>query len=239
VSSLLFTAISCVCRRRYLSAMVFAFVLVANPAAHADVVITTFDQVNAGNVWGPDKQVGVAVLVGSTLLNVSSVQMRQGNDVAPPSDEIFAIYARNADGTLGSVLFQDFTMSFSNNVETGTPNSPLQLGPNRGYWLVINSGPSDSLEVDNVRSKSYTAQAGISMPDPGDPVNLAIMVNDGTGPGYGPANFDANTDTGNPLPIFQINGTLAPEPTALSLAGVAGAILLTTRRKSRVRDRVS
>ena len=130
-------------------------------------------------------------------------------------------------------------MLLTSTVATGTPNSPLQLGPNQGYWLVMNSGPDDTVAVDSVRSKAYTAQPGITMPAPSDSVNLAIMVNDGTGPGYGPANFDANTDTGNPLPIFQINGTLAPEPTALSLAGIAGAILLTTRRKPRAQDRVS
>ena len=204
-----------------------ALVFEVNASVRADVVITNENQSNVGDIWGPDKQVGVAILVAGTAINVTRVEMSQVN-FGTTADETFGIYARNADGTLGSLVYSDFTMSVPSNsgIATGTANSPMVLAPNTSYWLAMNSGASGApINVDSTRSTGFTASFGVTLPN--DNHVVTIDPGDGSGSEYGPASVSP--------PIFQINGTAVPEPSSVALLGIASIIgLLCSRRRVRV-----
>ena len=61
----------------------------------------------------------------------------------PTPGETFAVYSRNADGTVGNDLFNDFTLSYdsvSHNT-TATATSPFIFQASTSYWLMMVETP--------------------------------------------------------------------------------------------------
>jgi len=201
-----------------LPALIMLAALVLAPAARADIVISNLNQSNNGDI-SSGTQVGVAVLVADTAINVTSIQMNQGA-TGPTNGEFAAIFSRNPNGTVGSNLFNDFTMSFDgvSGLETATPNSPLVLAPGTGYWITLNS--SGTVNWNFTFSPNYTANLGVTLPTD----HTSTLTNAG-----GTQYF---TLSDGPQ-LFQVNGTAVPEPSGLLMAGIVAVGGLATSRSRR------
>ena len=86
----------------------------------------------------------------------------------PRPGEIFAIYSRNTDGTVGNALFNDFTLSFDafNFVTTATANSPFTLQAGASYWLTIYALPGQVVFWDSTitTGANYNSAFGVTLP---------------------------------------------------------------------------
>jgi len=196
---------------------------VGHQEVRAGVVVNTLDLSNDGTF--PGEQVGAAIQIGSTPIDLTDVVFSQAQ-FGLASGESFAIFSRNADGTVGTSQFTDFTLSHDSTSgnTTATANSPFTFQANTSYWLMmlVQQTPGSPLENlgdwDNSLAFSYTSNFGVTIPDTN--TSVAFFIDPDTNiPGYQYANL---TDG---LQLFQVNGTArgaaVPEPSALTLAGTA------------------
>jgi hypothetical protein len=190
--------------------------------AHAGVVVSTLALPNNGP--GPGDLVGAAIQIGSTPISLTSVVYNETFSNGPTSGETFAIFSRNSDGTVGTSLFTDFTLSFDNTSKntTATATAPFTFLANTSYWLMMVETPGTFGDWDISNSFTYTSNFGVTIPD----TKASFSNVPGTGSGTGPMYFDANQG----LQLFQLNGNPAgasvPEPSALALAATGHAVVL-------------
>jgi len=186
----------------------------------AAVAITNLNQPSFNDISGA-AQVGAAIQLGSTPINLTSIQINQSGTGANPAEN-FAIYSRDANGNVGSQLFTDFSLSFdgTSGIDTITANSPFQFAANTSYWLMLLSVDSTKVNWNFTRSSSYTASFGVTMPTD-----------------HTSATFDSNANqyqyfTIDDGPQFvQVNGTAAtPEPASLGMLAIVAAAVLVRRR---------
>jgi hypothetical protein len=206
-------------RRRFLIALM-AFcgwtLLVGFEPVRAATVVSTLSLPNEGTF--PGEQVGAAVQIGSTPIILESVVYTQTFTNGPVPGETFAIFSRNADGTVGSSLFTDFTLSFDSTSQntTATANSSFTFQANTSYWLMMVETPGTFGEWDYSEDFTYTSNFGVTIPE----TNTSVSFFEGS---YAYANLDEG------LQLFQLNGTpiaAIPEPSTLALASTAGVIVL-------------
>jgi hypothetical protein len=191
------------------------------PEVRAGSVVSTLDLSNDGTF--PGEQVGAAIQIGSTPIGLTDVVFTQAR-FGLASGESFAIFSRNADGTVGSPLFSDFALSHdggSGNT-TATATSPFTFQADTSYWLMMlvqqGSGTETFGDWDNSLSFSYTSSFGVTIPETN--TSVAFFIDPDTNiPGYHYA------DLTDGLQLFQVNGTsggaAVAEPSALALAGTA------------------
>jgi hypothetical protein len=218
--------------RRYLVALVVCVggvLLGSYPAVHAGVIVSTLNLHNDGPF--PGDLVGAAIQIDSTPISLTSVVYTEAFSQGPTKGETFAIFSRNADGTVGTSLFGDFTLSYDSVSQntTATANSPFIFGANTSYWLMMVETPGTFGDWDSSNSFTpYTSAFGVTIPDTN--TSFADV------PGLGTQYLDANQG----LQLFQVNGNAlaaVPEPPALALAATGGAVLLGAswlRRRRRV-----
>ena len=204
------------------------------PAVHAGVVVSTLALPNDGPF--PGDQVGAAIQIGATPISLTSVVYTEAFSNGPTPGETFAIFSRNADGTVGKSLFTAFTLSYDSASQntTATATSPFTFLANTSYWLMMVETPGTFGDWDSSLSFTYTSAFGVTIPT----TNASFSNVPGTGPGTGPTYLNANDG----LQLFQLNGNPAiatvPEPTALVLAATSGVIVLGAtrlRRRRRIR----
>jgi hypothetical protein len=189
------------------------------PVGHADVLFTNFAQSQGAPFGG--SQVGLAVMVANSTLNITSVVLKQSS--GPTAGETLGVYSQNAsDGKIGTLLFQDFALSHDDNsgLETATPNSPLVLLPNTAYWFAMNTTTQFDVTLDATGDGGFTPTSFFSWATP-----FAVTVTDSTGTGYGSAAVGP--------PLVLLNGTAVPEPTALSVLGLTALMGMLTSRLRR------
>lgn len=203
---------------------VMAIVLLAAlaPAARADVLLDNLTQQPTDVAPADGTQVGVSILVASQVIQLSSVVISQTSLGNTPG-ETFSIASRNADGTVGTPLFTDFSVSFNSNTNltTVTPNTPVVLGPNAGYWLLLSSPSSSNLHWDYSKASGYFSQDGVTLP-----ADHTSVITDSSGTGY-------YTLLNGPQ-MLQVNGTAVPEPSVLALAAASTLGLLLRRRPQKM-----
>ena len=118
---------------------------------------------------GGGAQVGGAIQVGSTPVAISTVQFHQfftgGYRFTP--GQTFAIHSRNADGTVGAVLFSDFTVEDGGTtlLTRAIANSAVVLQANTGYWLVLSAPPDEEVVIWNfTKSSAYNSAFDVTIP---------------------------------------------------------------------------
>lgn len=192
------------------------------PEAHAGAVVSTLDLPNDGPF--PGDQVGAAIQIGNTPISLISVVYTEAFSGGPTPGESFAIFSRNADGTVGSSLFTAFTLSYDSSSQntTATATSPFTFQANTSYWLMMLETPGTFGDWDSSLSSTYTSAFGVTIPD----TNTSFSNVPGSDPGSGPTYLNASDG----LQLFQLNGTPAtvavPEPSALLMAATGGVIVL-------------
>src|SRR5271165_1560287 len=130
----------------------------------AGVIVSTLGLSNDGPY--PGEQVGAAIQIGSTPISLSSVLYTEGFSSGPTLGETFAVYSRNADGTLGSSLFTDFSLSYNSGSlnTTATATAPFTLQANTSYWLMMIEIPGTFGDWDSSLAFTYTSTFGVSIP---------------------------------------------------------------------------
>lgn len=196
--------------------------------ARAGSVISTLGLTIDGTF--PGEQVGAAVQIGSTPILLESVEYSEIFSNGPTPGETFAIFSRNADGTVGTSLFDAFTLSFDSttSLTTATATSPFILQANTSYWLMMVETPGTFGDWEYSVESTYTSAYGVTIP--AEKASVSTFQDEN---GYQTVYADASEG----LQIFQLNGTAIPEPSALAqvLAGlpvVVTGFLLRRRRKT-------
>jgi hypothetical protein len=192
--------------------------------SRAGIVVSTLDLPDDGTF--PGEQVGAAIQIGSTPISLESIVYLQAFSLGPAPGETFAIFSRNADGTVGSSLFDAFTLNFDMTTftTTATATSPFTFQANTSYWLMMVETPGVFGDWDNSLSFTYTSAFGVTIPDQ----NTSVSFFSGT---------VQYLNASDGLQIFQVNGSAIPEPStlALALAGspvVVGICWLRRRRST-------
>jgi hypothetical protein len=156
--------------------------------------------------------------MGSTPIALTSVAYGEVAGSGPRPGEIFAIYSRNSDGTVGNALFNDFTLSYDafNFVTTATANSPFTLQAGASYWLTIYALPGQVVFWDSTitTGAKYDSAFGVTLP-----ATNATAVATQTGYLY------YNVDQSIGYQRFRVNGVPAPESSSLILLA-AGLVFL-------------
>ena len=132
--------------------------------AQASVVISNLDPANpAFGVNAPE--IGQAMLTGNRPISLTSVQFQQ-TGTSTTSDENFAVYSREADGTLGSQVFNGFTLTLDSTtaVTTATVTSAFTLQANTGYFFVLETRTPANVSWPYTSSTDYAAAFGASIP---------------------------------------------------------------------------
>jgi hypothetical protein len=134
----------------------------------AETVLDNLGPANFNTAQG-GQQVGGAIQIGETPITISTVEFHQwftGGYVFPPG-QTFAVYSRNADGTVGTPLFTDFTLIHGGEtlITKASANSPYVLQANTAYWLVLTTPPSAEFVLWNYTpSPNYTSALGVTIP---------------------------------------------------------------------------
>lgn len=205
--------------KKQIFAILSAVVLSAGAyQASASVVVSNLDPANPA--FGENAPtIGEAMLTSNRPISLTSVMFLQ---TAATNDKSFTVYSRNADGTLGSALFADFTVGFdsTSSVTTATVNGSFTLQANTGYFFVLSSGTTTNIEWTYTSSTDYASAFGATLPA----TNTSFFTTGGTTVyrtlAQGPQEIQVN---GNALPAV-------PEPSAGMFMGLvftvgAGAIL--------------
>lgn len=192
-------------------------------SAHAAVVITNLDP--SSTVFGENAPIiGQSILTSSRPITLSSVQFLQTGGLT--IGETAAVYSRNADGSVGSSLFNAFTLAFDNvsDVTTATTTGSFTLQANTGYYFVLNSNSTSNLEWSYTDSTDYASAFGVTLP-----ATDTRFFSSGTTTVY------ASLSEGPQE--FQVNGTAlpaVPEPSFWGMLGLgtmgAGFVALRRRR---------
>jgi hypothetical protein len=139
--------------------------LALSSVARAEVVLDNLGSPNFNNATVGDR-IGAAIQIGSTPITISTIEFHQfftGGYVFRPG-QTFAIYSRNANGTVGTPLFTDFTLtpgSQSTPRTTVTANSAFTLQANTSYWLLLSKAPGGNFVLWNFNpSETYTSGFG-------------------------------------------------------------------------------
>jgi hypothetical protein len=166
----------------------------------------------------PGEQVGAAIQIGSTPILLQSVVYSEIFSFGPTPGETFAIFSRNADGTVGSLLFNAFTLSFDGRaLTTATATAPFVFQADTSYWLVMVETPGTLGDWDNaqafsdVSSITYSSAFGVTIPL----TNASFSFFDGS---Y------TYIDAVDGLQLFEVIGVPIPEPPGLVQALCGGAI---------------
>jgi hypothetical protein len=146
-------------------AAVSAFALSAS--ATAETVLDNLGPANFNTAVGGE-QVGAAIQIGSTPITISTVEFHQyftGGYVFRPG-QTFAVYSRNANGTVGTPLFTNFTVTHGGQslITTATANSAYVLQANTSYWLVLTTPPTAEFVLWNYGSSTYASSLGVTIP---------------------------------------------------------------------------
>ena len=202
---------------------------VSSAGARAGSIVSTLGLSNDGPF--PGEQVGAAIQIGSTPISLASILYTEAFSAGPTLGETFSILTRNANGTVGHAIFSDFTLSYdaASQNTTAAANSQFILQANTSYWLMMVETPGTFGDWDSSVSFNYTSAFGVTIPHNDASVSFFS----------GSYDYLALTDG---LQLFQVNGSpvgqAVPEPSALTLAALGGAVVMGAARVRRGRRRV-
>ena len=201
-----------------------AVLVVGQQQARAEVIVSNLDPAEFGSA-GYGDALGQSVITGGTPVSLTSIEFAQ-SDGPNPGDSL-AVYSRNADGTLGTELFDGFTLTLDSTlgIAFAQVDGSFSLQADTGYWFVL-SNP-DVTEWDFTSSTGYSTQDGATLPE----VDTSYVLYEGTtyyfdlsqGEDSGPDLIQVN---GQPLPV--------PEPSTVAFMGLAcsGGLVFLRRRRT-------
>jgi hypothetical protein len=199
------------------------------------VVLNNLDQTSQPVASTP--YVGQSFIAGAVEpLDGARMQLAIGS--SPSSHITLEVEARNADGTVGSTLFSDFSYSYDprNGVVTFLANSPFQLAAGTGYWLVLSDSTAGGVTWDFTASPVYQSNLGFGLPS----YNTSFTSDQNNGMGkvayYQPSD--------GPQMFALIAAVAVAEPSSPVLLGLGAAIVALAirfrggRRSGRSRTRI-
>ncbi len=195
----------------------------AASSAHATIVVSNFDPTTVPDPgsFSNGNEIGEAVMTGDVLLSLTSVSLPQ---LSFQDGETVAVYCRNSDGTIGALLFSNFSVSYNYgaNVLTATATQSFLLQPDTGYFFSLLSNSADNYvswigaSYSPAGSYPYTSDAGATLP----PTNTDYI----RGSGY-TAYYDLQ-----PYGPQLIEVEAVPEPSTWALLGVSALGVVVARR---------
>ena len=186
--------------------------------------MSNLDPAEFGTI-GFAEDLGQSVITGNTPVSLTSIEFAQSD--GPTDGDSFAVFSRNADGTVGTELFDDFALTFdsTSGVSSATVDGSFSLQANTGYWFLL-SNP-DLTEWDYTSDPGYSAQSGAVLPE----IDTAYSFYEGTA-GY----FDLSQGEYSGPDLIQVNGQplSVPEPSTAALIGLAcvGGLNVLRRRRA-------
>ena len=123
-----------------------------------------------------------------------------------PSGIVLEVEARNFDGTVGALLFRNFSSSFDamTGLVTFTANSHFELTAGTGYWLVLSDTSTGEVTWEFTASNVYQSQFGFGLPS--HDTSWTSTQDNGSGmsqyyqPSDGPQLFDLIAPAGASVP---------------------------------------
>ena len=211
-------------KKTFVTLLSTALLGLAVQSAHASVVVSNLDPSNI-DLGLNGSSIGQATLIGARPVSLTSVQFLQTAGIT--TGESLAVYARNADGTVGSPLFASFTLSYdpTMDVTTAMLSGAFTLQANSGYYFVLNSNSTTNAEWNYTNTTDYASAFGASLPATGDD---SFSTMRGTTAYYTLAQGPQQ---------FQVNGialAAVPEPSTWALTGLAlaGGVVWLARRRA-------
>lgn len=202
--------------------------LAVSVTAHATVVLDNLEYA-AANGETDGTTIGSAFSTGSDALSLSSVIFPQsrlpGGADAFVVGEMCFINLRNADGTVGSVLFSNFTVSdggaqFGNQTEADA-NVPFILAPNTSYYFSVSAVTSTAWDFS--LDTTYLSRLGVTIPPTGSAAYKVATI--------GGAKTYFTLDQGPQL--IYVVASAVPEPSSLCLFSLAGLGAFVMMRRAR------
>ena len=138
-------------------------------SSRADVLLDNLTTLNPRTASG-GHQMGGAIQIGNTPIVLTAVEFHQffSGGYIVNAGQTFAVHSRNADGTLGDVLFADFSMiqDGGTRLTKAAANSTFVLQANTIYWFILSAPPEDGEVViwNYTEDLTYYAELGVSIP---------------------------------------------------------------------------
>ena len=199
-----------------LFAIALSLLSIAATTRAGTVVFNNLDQPPQPTASSPF--VGQSFIAGTQDYELYGARMQLDLNNPPTTNIQLEVEARNANGTVGQTLFDNFSSSFNSGsgIVTFIANAPFLFTANTGYWLVLSDPTKGNVTWLFTASQFYESNDGYGLPS----YNTSYYSNEDNGKGI--STYYQPSDGPQ---MFQLI-TEVPEPSSFALLGSAAAIVV-------------